>query len=95
MRVLIDRVVPGVEGEHANRIALRFGDLIRTDHTRRVTRPGGRNRAVVRGLRRSAEGNDGRTTGKHWKRNYRALVIVDLLMRDSLLIEDVRLEICR
>jgi len=67
MRVLIHRVMPGIEGEHANRIALRFGDLVRTNHTRRVACPRRRYRAVVGILRRRAKGYDRSAAREHGK----------------------------
>ena len=52
VRVLIDRVVPGIEGERADRVALAVGDLGGRDDARRVARARRRNGAVER-LRRA------------------------------------------
>ena len=48
LRVLIDRVVPGVECQRADRVALRIGDFGRADHSRRITRTRGRDGAIER-----------------------------------------------
>ena len=36
VRVLIDRVMAGVEGQRADRVALLVGDLVRADDARRI-----------------------------------------------------------
>ena len=48
VRVLVDRVVPGVEGQRADRVALLVGDLGGADHARRVAGARGRDGAVER-----------------------------------------------
>ena len=60
MRVLVDRVVPGVEGERADRVALAVGDLGGRDDARRVARARRRDGAVERLRRRVAQRDDGR-----------------------------------
>ena len=77
VRVLVDRVVPGVEREQANRIALGFGDFIRANHPRRIAGPSGRDGAIVRRGGRRTERDDRWARGQHWRGNYRALKIID------------------
>ena len=55
VRVLVDGVVTGVEGELADRVALLLGDLGGGDDARRVAGAGGGNRAVVGHGRRVAQ----------------------------------------
>jgi hypothetical protein len=46
MRVLVDGVVPRVEGQRADRVALLFSDLGGADDARRVAGTRCRNRAI-------------------------------------------------
>ena len=60
VRVLIDRVVAGVEGERADRVALAVGDLARRDDPRRIARARRGDGAVERLRRGVAQRDDGR-----------------------------------
>ena len=60
VRVLVDRVVTGVEGQRANRVALPIGDLARGDHARRIAGARSGDRAVERLRGRVAQRDDGR-----------------------------------
>ena len=57
VRVLEHRVVPTLEGEGSDGVALLVGDLGRADHPWRITRAGGGNGAVVGHRRRAAQGD--------------------------------------
>ncbi len=64
VRVLVDRVMPRLEGQRTDGVALAGGDLLGPDHARRVAGPGGGDRAVVGTVPRVAQGDDGGTGAK-------------------------------
>ena len=60
VRVLVDRVVAGVEGQRADGVALAVGDLGGADHARRVARARRGDGAVERLVGRVAQRHQGR-----------------------------------
>lgn len=65
VRVLVHRVVPGIEGQCPDRIALTLRDFARVDHPGRVARAGGRNGAIERNRRRITESDPWGRGGQH------------------------------
>ena len=57
--VLVDRVMAGLEGQGADRVALAGSDLLRSDHPRRVAGAGGGDGPVVGARPGVAQGDDG------------------------------------
>ena len=68
VRMLIDSVVPRVERQRADRVALFLRDLCRADDPRRVTRARGGYGAVKRRRRSGSECNEGRCGDEHGAR---------------------------
>ena len=64
MRVLVDRVMAGFEGQRANRVALPVGDFVDGDDARRIARARGGNRAVEGVLGRVAQRDQRRGSGE-------------------------------
>ena len=73
MRVLIHRVVTGVERQRADRVALPVRDLGGPDDARRVAGARRGNRAVERCGRSGSECDDGWRGGEHEQRDYSVL----------------------
>ena len=60
VRVLVDRVMAGGEGQRPDGVALPGGDLVRRDHPRRVTGAGGGDGPVVGTGEGVSQRDDGR-----------------------------------
>ena len=73
VRVLIDGVVAGVEGERADGVALLLGDLVGADDAGRIAGTRGGNRTVERGGGRGSQCDDWRPVASTVSADYREL----------------------